>query len=64
MRSKVTELEKDLQAIEMRWSAQRAEDLETRRRDWDAMNSRLDKIDSNVDGIRSDIKDLLQRSAR
>lgn len=36
---------------------QRAEDLANRQRDWDSMNSRLD-------GIQSDIKELLQRTAR
>lgn len=36
---------------------QRAEDLANRQRDWDSMNSRLD-------GIQSDIKELLQRTAK
>lgn len=47
----------DLRDHKIAVKEQRAEDLANRQRDWDAMTGRLD-------GIQSDIKELLQRTAR
>lgn len=47
----------DLREHKIAVKEQRAEDLANRQRDWDSMNGRLD-------GIQSDIKELLQRTAK
>jgi hypothetical protein len=47
----------DLREHKISMKEQRAEDLANRQRDWDNMNGRLD-------GIQSDIKELLQRTAK
>lgn len=47
----------DLKNLEKRLAQQRTEDMATRQRDWDQMMSRMD-------GIQSDIKELLQRTSK
>lgn len=47
----------DLERHILNMKEQRAEDLLNRQRDWDVMNSRLDSI-------QTDIKELLQRTSR
>lgn len=48
---------KDLRDLETRLSAQRAEDMASRQRDWDSMHESLN-------GIQGDIKELLQRTVK
>lgn len=47
----------ELNEFKAQHKEQRLEDMESRHRDWKAMNQRLD-------GIQSDIKELLQRTSK
>lgn len=42
---------KDLEALEHRLADQRKEDLARRAREWEAMNQRLDGLDTKIDGL-------------
>lgn len=46
-----------LEKLEARWIEQRREDIETRRREWDAMRGDLSEL-------KADIKKLLERSSQ
>jgi hypothetical protein len=41
----------DLAKLEARWSDQRREDMARHNREWEAMNRRLDTLDSKIDGL-------------